>query len=133
LRIKASSLQLLRAVIKCYGGGAREGRLVALRDARARARRVIAGDSWKPHLKRAQQCCLLTGDDQVAPTPAPDDSRRLDPAILDAAADPASARTHPITLKFASPELETAFKEQYQLESPPVRRREVDRAIAPCA
>ncbi len=52
----------------------------------------------------------------MAATPA-QDSRRLDPAILDAAADPASARTHPITLKFASPELETAFKEQYQLES----------------
>lgn len=42
---------------------------------------------------------------------------RLSRVVLDAAADPAAVRTHPFTLRFASPALETAFKEQYQRES----------------
>jgi Protein kinase domain len=51
------------------------------------------------------------------PAAVPSTPSRLSPAILDAAADPDAVRTHPVTLKFASPELEAAFKEQYQYES----------------
>src|SRR5207249_5533423 len=38
-------------------------------------------------------------------------------ALLEAAADPAAVRTHPLTLRFASRELEGAFKEEYERES----------------
>ena len=44
---------------------------------------------------------------------------RISSAALAAAADSAAARTHPLTLRFASPELESAFKEEYQRESVP--------------
>src|SRR5256712_3545168 len=42
---------------------------------------------------------------------------KLRRAVLEAAADPAAVRTHPLTLRFASPELELAFKEEYERES----------------
>jgi hypothetical protein len=42
---------------------------------------------------------------------------RISSAALRAAADSAAARTHPLTLHFASPELEAAFKDEYQRES----------------
>src|SRR5213083_221228 len=38
-------------------------------------------------------------------------------AVLEAAADPAAVRTRPLTLRFASRELENAFKEEYGRES----------------
>jgi len=42
---------------------------------------------------------------------------KLGRAVLEAAADPAAVRTHPLTLRFASRELEGAFKEEYERES----------------
>jgi tRNA A-37 threonylcarbamoyl transferase component Bud32 len=58
----------------------------------------------------------------VDPTPA--DGReatapRLSRVVLDAAADPAAVRIHPFSLRFASPALEAAFKEQYERENMP--------------
>ena len=44
---------------------------------------------------------------------------RISSAALFAAVDSAAARSHPLTLRFASAELEAAFKEEYQRESVP--------------
>jgi len=48
---------------------------------------------------------------ETGPTPS------LTRAVLEAAGDPDAIRTHPLTLRFVSPELEAAFTEEYQRES----------------